>query len=142
MSAGDLQKTYDPQTVVITVGNTIVTGFTDGDFVKVSYDEDRYMPKAGADGEVARAKNANRMGTFEITTSATSAANAELSSALNLEMIGGTDTVVPILVSDLSGNSQAYASKCWIKNPPDFTRGKEVSDCVWAFQAADLTISY
>jgi hypothetical protein len=142
MSAGDIQRTYDPQTVVITVGNVIVSGFTDGDFVTVSYDEERYNVKAGADGEVARAKNANRMGTFEITLSATSAANAELSSIFNLEMLGGADVVVPVSVQDLSGTSQAFASKCWLKQAPEFTRGKEVADSVWTISAADLQISY
>jgi len=142
MSAGDLQRTYDPQTVVITVGSVIVSGFGDGDFITVNYDEDRYNVKAGADGEVARAKNANRMGTFEITLSATSAANAELSSIFNLEMLGGADVVVPVSVVDLSGSAQAFASKCWLKNPADFVRGKEVGDAVWAIQAADLTVSH
>lgn len=142
MAAGDTQRTYDPQTVIIAVGGVIVSGFGDGDFVTVSYDEDRYMSKAGADGEVARAKNANRMGTFEITLSSTSQANAELSAIFNLEMLGGIDVVVPISVADLSGRALAFASKCWIKNAPEFTRGKEVADSVWRYQAADLVLSY
>ena len=142
MSAGDIQRTYDPQQVIITVGGAIVTGFTDGDFIKASYDEDRYNIKAGADGEVARAKNANRMGTFEITLSSTSAANAELSALFNLEMLGGFDVVLPVAIADLSGTAGAFASKCWIKQAPEFTRGKEVSDAVWTLSAADMTISY
>ena len=142
MAAGDIQRTYDPQTVIITVGGVIVTGFTDGDFVTASYDEDRYMSKAGADGEVGRAKNANRMGTFEITLMASSLANTEISNIFNLSMLGGRDIVVPISVADLSGDAQAFASNCWIKNAPEFTRGKELSDTVWSFQAADLVISY
>jgi hypothetical protein len=142
MSAGDLQRTYDPQQVIITVGGVIVSGFGDGDFITVSYDEERYNSKAGADGEVARAKNANRMGTFEMTLSATSAANAELSALFNLEMLGGFDVVLPVAVADLSGTSGAFASKCWIKQAPEFTRGKDVADAVWQIAASDLTISY
>lgn len=142
MAAGDIQRTYDPQTVIVTIGSVIVSGFTDGDFAAASYDEERYMSKAGADGEVGRAKNANRMGTFTFTLMASSLANSEISEIFNLSMLGGRDIVVPISVADLSGNAQAFASNCWIKNAPEFSRGKEVSDTVWEFQAADLVISY
>jgi hypothetical protein len=142
MAAGDIQRTYDPQTVIITVGGVIVSGFTDGDFVTAEYDEDRYMVKSGADGEVGRAKNASRMGTITVTLMSSSLANHELSAIFNLEMLGGLDLVIPIGIADLSGTSAVAASKCWIKKAPPFTRGKEVSECEWEFSAADLVISH
>jgi hypothetical protein len=142
MAAGDIQRTYDPQTVIVAVGSVICSGFADGTFVTGSYDEERYMSKAGADGEVARAKNANRMGTIEITLSSSSATNSELSSLFNLDMLGGFDVVQPVSVTDLSGNSRLFAANCWIKNAPNYERGKEVADIVWSFQAADMTVAY
>lgn len=142
MPAGDYQGTYAAEKVIITVGPVIVTGFTDGDFVTVKFDEDRYTHKAGADGEVGRAKNASKAGTIEITLSATSAANDELSALFHLDNLAGIDNPIPIGVADLSGRSLAGAAKAWIKTSPDMTFGKDVGERVWTLQAAGLAINY
>jgi hypothetical protein len=142
MAAGDYQGTYAAEKVVITVGSVIVTGFTDGDFITAKYDEDRYTHKAGADGEVGRAKTASRAGTIEITLSATSDANDELSLLFNLGQLGGIDPPVPVSVADLSGTSLAAAAKAWIKTAPDMTFGKDIGERVWTLQCAGLLITY
>lgn len=142
MSAGDFQGTYSAEQVIITVGNVIVSGFADGDFITAKYDEDRYGMKVGADGEVARNKTASRTGTIEIVLSASSAANTELSELFNLSLLGGFDDSIPVGVADLSGNGLVTASRCWLKTAPDFVRGKEVSEQTWTLQAADMAITY
>jgi hypothetical protein len=142
MPAGDYQGTYAAEKVIVTVGGVIVTGFADGDFINVKYSEDRYISKAGADGEVGRSKTASRLGEIEITVSGTSLANDELSAIFNLAQIGGIDPPIPFGVADLSGRSFAGASKAWIKSTPDLTFGKEISDRKWVLEAADLTISF
>lgn len=140
--SGEFQGTYSCEQVIITVGGVIVTGFGESDAVTVKYDNDRYTAKAGCDGEVARAKTADRMGTFEIVLAHTSAANAELTDLFKLNLMGGTDNVVPVTVADLSGTGLATASSCWLKSSPDFVRGREVGEGTWTIQAADLAISY
>ena len=142
MAAGDYQGTYAAEKVIVTVGGVIVNGWTDGDFLTVKYDEDRYTHKAGADGEVGRAKTASRAGTIEMTLSATSTANDELSLLFNLANIGGIDPPIPVGIADLSGRSFAGAAKAWIKTAPDMTFGKEVGERVWTLQAAGLYINY
>lgn len=141
MSAGDFQGTYAAEKVIITIGGVTISGFTDGDFVTVKYDEDRYTKKAGADGEVGRSKNASRAGTVEVVLSGTSAANDELSALFNLAQIGGIDPPVPIAVADLSGRSLAAASNAWIKTVPDLVFGKDITDRSWVFDTADLVIN-
>lgn len=142
MSAGEFQGTYAAEKVVVTVGTSIVTGFADGDFITAKFSEDRYFSKAGADGEVGRAKTASRMGEITITLSATSAANDELSSIFNLAQVGGIDPPIPFGVADLSGRSVAFASKAWIKTAPDMTFGKEIGDREWILECADLSMTY
>lgn len=142
MAAGDMQGTYSAEQVIITVGGVIVSGFADGDFITAKYDEDRYSAKAGADGEVARSKTASRMGTIEIVLSHTSAANAELSALFGLALMGGTDEVVDVSVTDLSGTGLLSAASAWLKTAPDFVRGKEISEQTWTLQCADLAMSY
>lgn len=142
MPAGDYQGTYAAEKVIVTVGGVIITGFTDGDFVTAKYDEDRYMKKVGADGEVGRSKNASRAGTVEIVLSSTSKANDELSTLFNLAQIGGIDKPIPLGVADLSGRSLMAASKAWIKTAPDMVFGKEVTDRTWTLDCADMLFTF
>ena len=141
MSAGDFQGTYAAEKVIISIGGVTISGFTDGDFVTVKYDEDRYTKKAGADGEVGRSKNASRAGSIEVVLSGTSMANDELSALFNLAQIGGIDPPIPIAVADLSGRSLAAASNAWIKTVPDLVFGKDITDRKWTFDVADLVIN-
>jgi hypothetical protein len=141
MSAGDFQGTYAAEKVIISIGGVTVSGFTDGDFVTVKYDESRYTKKAGADGEVGRSKNASRAGSVEIGLSGTSAANDELSALFNLAQIGGIDPPIPVSVADLSGRSLASCSNAWIKDTPDLVFGKDITDRTWVLDAADLVIN-
>ena len=68
-----LLETYDPKKVAITFApansaavpiNSVVAPDT---FISVSRDEDSFFKTVGADGTVARTRNANRSGTIEIT---------------------------------------------------------------------------
>lgn len=142
MPSGDFQGTYAAEKVIVTVGGVILSGFTDGDFITAKYEEDRYMSKAGADGEVARSKNASRMGTIEIVLSGSSFANDELSALFNLGQIGGIDNPIPIAVADLSGRDVAFCSNGWVKTTPDMVKGKEVGERTWTMQCADLTLNF
>lgn len=142
MSAGDIQTPYSAADVIVVVGDVIVTGFGEGDFITASYDEDRFMHKAGADGEVGIAKNANRMGSIEITVSSTSQANAELSDLFNLGSLGDNLVIVPVRVTDLSSNAIISASRCWLGVAPDFTFGKEITERTWTIRASDLTFGF
>lgn len=140
--SGNFQGTYSAEQVIVTVGNVIVTGFGDGDFITASYDEDRVTPYAGADGEVGLSLTANRMGTIEITLASTSGANRELGDLYQTSLMGGQIVPVPVSVVDLSGTALISASKSWLKTPPDFTRGKEISDQTWTIQVADLSMQF
>jgi len=142
MSAGDFQGTYSAEKVIVTVGGVILSVFGDGDFVTAKFNQDRYVTKVGADGEVARAKTADRTGTIEIVLSSTSKANMELSALFNLSMLSGVEPTVPIGVVDLSGKALVAASRAWLKTTPDWVRGKEISEATWTFECADLKLSY
>lgn len=140
MSAGDFQGTYAAEKVIVTIGPVILSGWTDGDFLTAKYDEDRYFAKAGADGEVGRAKNASKMGEITITLSQTSGSNDGLSLLFNLGSLGAFDNPIPIGIADLSGRTLAGAASCWIKTTPELSFGKEVGDREWVFTAAGLTM--
>lgn len=139
--AATLTGSYDPAQVICTVGGVIISGFSDGDAIIARRAEDMYFTRVGADGAVARARNANKMGEFEFKLLQTSEVNDLLSSLFSVnDLTNDGLIVIPIGVMDGSGRSLASATQCWIKSIPEATFGKEVTERVWVFSAADLKI--
>ena len=139
--AAELTGSYDPAQLVVTVGRVILSGFSDGDHIIARRAEEMYFLRVGADGGVARARNANKSGEFEFKLLQTSKANDQLSELLATDDLTNDGlAVLPIGVYDGSGRSLAVATQCWIKSIPEATFGKEVSERIWIFSAADLKI--
>lgn len=136
-----LTGSYDPAQVTCVIGGVILSGFSDGDSIIARRAEDVYLTRVGTDGGVARARNSNKMGEFEFKLLQTSSANDALSALVNTDdLINDGKAVFPISIADGSGRSLAAATQCWIKSIPEATFGKEVSERVWVFSAADLRI--
>lgn len=141
--AAQLTGSYDPQQVIVTVGGVILSGFSDGDSIIARRAEDEYFTRVGTDGGVARARNASKLGEFEFKLLQTSSANDLLSALIATDdLTNSGQAVVAISVFDGSGRSLAVATECWIKTLPEAVFGKEVSERVWVFSAADLRIFY
>lgn len=136
--AAELSGTFDPSKLIVTMGPVIIDGWSDGDYITVQLDEDLYFKRVGADGAVARTRNANRSGTIEVRTLATSDANVLLSALFATDNLAGGSAVVPFGCADLSGTSLASASQAWIKTMPALVFSKEPGERIWVFDAADL----
>ena len=131
--------TYDPTEVVLTVGGVPLSGFTDGAFIKVSRDEDAYMKAVGADGQVSRAKNANKSGSITITLKQTSPANDVLSGYALADEVGNAG-LVPVLIKDLLGTTLVSSSGAWVKKVSDTEMGKEISDREWVLDCESINM--
>lgn len=137
----ELTGSYDPSQVIVIVGGVIVSGWSDGDAITARRSEDAYSTKAGLDGGVGRARNANKSGEFEFKLLSTSGVNDQLSDLLAIDNLNSDGSAVfPISVTDGSGTSLASASSCWIKTYPEVVFGKEVGERTWVFSAADLSL--
>jgi hypothetical protein len=140
MFLSSFQGKYDPAKVIVTVGDAIITGFSDGAFIRISYDEDRYFKRTGADGEVTRMRNPSRAGTIELTLMSSAGANEHLSDLANQAQIGNSPPFI-IGINDLSGSSVVLADRCWVKRMPDLAFEKEIGDRVWTFDCADIDMT-
>ena len=136
-------STYDPTKLVVIVGGVIVSGFIDGDFITAKRDEDLYMKRVGADGHVARARNANKSGTIEITLLQSSPAVNELAALVALDnFYFDGDVLIPISILSPGSNSELVVStQSWLKTPPEMVFAKEVSDRKFVFDCGDLKLS-
>lgn len=132
-------KTYDPKKVVVSFGGAPLTGFAPGTFVEITYDEDAWTKMVGADGEGARARNANRGGKVKVTLMQTSVSNDVLSGYFVADRDLGTGAL-PLFVKDLLGRSLAVAVTAWIMKAADVKFGKELDTREWTFDTDNLEV--
>ena len=132
-------KTYDPKQIVIVLGGIIITGFADGTFLNITYNEDQFALTVGADGEGARAKSNNNSARIEVSLLQTASANALLSNLRRLDIsIPGRAGVVPLQIRDVLGGTLYEAQDCWIVKSPDAEYSKEISERTWILETDNL----
>lgn len=132
-------RTYDPKSVIITIGGVPISGFSDGTFLEVVRDEATWTKVVGADGYVTRGKTNNFTGTITLTLKQSSPSNDVLSGFMAADEVSNVG-IVPILIKDLSGNSTYFAAQGWIQQFPTSTFGKEINDREWTIALADLDL--
>lgn len=130
-------KTYDPKAVSVIVGSQPVTGFAEGEFVKVERNEDGWSLLVGADGEATRAKNNNRSGKVTLTLLASSASNDYLSELQTADELSGNSTV-GIMIKDTRGTSLYTAATAWIAKQAPASFGKDAGTREWVLETDEL----
>ncbi|PZQ49755.1 MAG: hypothetical protein DI556_09800 [Rhodovulum sulfidophilum] len=137
MTARPSFATYDPAEVYITFGGQPITGYADGTFVEIEFDEQQWNKVTGADGHTSRAKTNNYAGTITITLLATSAGNDILNSFWQADRRNNAG-VVPISVLDKLGNTKWAAAYAWIRQMPTQGYSKETETREWVIDCAEL----
>lgn len=132
-------KTYDPASVVVSVGGVPMSGYADGTFVSVDRDEDAFTKVTGADGNTTRVKTNNRSGSLTLTLMQSSPSNDVLSGFAQLDEALNAG-VVPVLIKDLSGTSTYFSATGWIRKYATSDFGKEINNREWIIDLADLDV--
>lgn len=129
--------TYDPKQVQVIVGGNPITGYADGTFVTVSFDEQQWNKVTGADGLTSRSKTNNYSGSITLTLLSTANSN-DILSALWSRDRRSNDGVVSILVKDAMGRTKWSSSQAWIRQMPDQDFSKETEERAWILDCVDL----
>lgn len=124
-------RNYSSASVLIVAGGIPLSGMADDTFVEIAPVADRVSAMVGADGEIARSINPNRMHTVTITLQATSASNDILSGLAAVDDMTSGGGVFPISVQDLSGRTLFAASQAWVSALPTITFGAEAGTREW-----------
>lgn len=131
--------TFDPASVVITVGGIPMSGYADGTFALLSRSVDAWSMVTGADGLTTRVKSNDRSGTLTLTLAQTSPSNDALSAfAIDDEL--NNSGVVPILIKDLSGSTILFSATGWVQKFPDVEYSNILTDREWILGLADIDI--
>jgi len=131
-------KTYDPNNVQLILGGVGISGYADGTFINLTYDEDLYNKTVGADGEVSRSKTTNRSATLTITLKQTSSSNDALSALYQLDESedGG---VVPMMIKEIgTGTTLVFTQAAWVQKLPDLNFSKDIEDRQWTIATSQL----
>lgn len=129
-------KTFDPKSIVLTVGGAIIGGFADGTFVTVERQEDAYTTTVGADGEVTRVKSNNKLTNVTITLAQTSDSNSILSGFAILDEKSNSG-VVPVLLKEAGADTIVAGGRGWIQKLPNIEYSKEITTREWIIVLAE-----
>ena len=127
-------RTYDPQDVNVIVNGVVLTGLAEGTFLSIEREEESYTAYVGAKGEVARAVNANKMGTITVTLEQTSPSNSYL------RRLANSNATFPVSVVDQNSNETSGGNDALIQQPAIKEFGDEISTREWTFVVPELEI--
>lgn len=130
-------KTYDAGQISISFGPNILGGFAEDSVCEVERAEATWIPHVGADGEVTRSRNRNRMGTIKVKLMRTSSSNDVLAAAAAQDELDGTG-VYPVQVKDLLGTSLHFGQSAWVERPAPDSFEKEANEREWTISVGDL----
>ena len=128
---------YDPKQVQVIVDGNPITGFADGTFVEVEFDEQQWNKVTGADGLTSRSKTNNYAGTIVITLLATASGNDILSALWNRDRRNNTG-VFNALIKDATGRTVWSSGQTWIQQMPTQGFSKDTEERSWVLDCANL----
>ncbi len=124
------------QLLMVFMGIAVDTGFDENEFLDVEPEAELFGHKVGADGEVTRFRNNNRVVKITLKLMQTSIANTLMSALANLDQnTPGGAGIGPMLIQDLQGTSLFAAEFCWISKMPKRTFAREVQVREWEMTA-------
>lgn len=132
-----MSKTYRSSQVNISFGGVAITGYDDGTFLSIVYNNDFFTLQKGADGESLRSSSEDLSARVELTLLQGSEANDELSALFNADVIGDVGGL-PFISKDNSGTTLHSATSMWIVKSPDVTRAKEGQPVTWVLETGRL----
>lgn len=131
-------REYNPAEVSVIVGSGIMSGFADGSFVTIAYNEDAWSLYMGTDGSATRAKSNNNSGKITIQLAQSSPSNAFLSALAIADRLSNAGAV-PVLIKDGNGDTTLFSAKAaWVVKMPDSEYARETGTREWVLETHDL----
>lgn len=126
--------------VIVNVATLNLSGFAEGEAVKMEYNDDRNHLVVGADGHGGRAVSADMSGRFTFKLLSTSNANTKLSALVAMDsLILSGKAVFPIVISYPDSKTIATGIKSWLVKCPDISfHKKEVTETEWVFETHEM----
>lgn len=128
--------TFDINKFLVIFGGTRLSGFVEGTFLEVEFDDDSFQDQAGVDGEVCRVQNAKAIATATVHILQSSGTNDILSGYFLADK--SLNAPLPFLVKDMSGRTVLESTESWILRIPPLNYAEEVQSREWQIRCAKL----
>ncbi len=126
---------YDAKDVSVIVGGVYLTGFAEGTFVSYEKTEDNYAISVGAQGDPARAKVNNPLGTITVTLQQTS---PQVSYLNNLARSG--KIIEARVIHKGSNTEKVGGTQCFILKEAAGEFSNEISSREFTIQIMDYSL--
>lgn len=138
MAQGDY-RTYDPDQIFCSLAGIPISGYADGEFIRVERESPSFEDVVGTDGEVTRSKTNDERATITIKLMQSSPVNALLS-ALHVsdKNAPGGVGVGAFLLQEIGGTFVMVAEKAWISKEPDVVFDRTATEREWIIRCAKL----
>lgn len=130
-------RTYSPDLISVIIDNRPITGFADGEGIKVERNNDSFTRVIGMTGEGARVRSNDKSGKITLRLMQTSPDNEYLSNLAAEDELTAA-RAFNLLIRDQNGNSLHEAQTAWIVKPADAAYGKDLTDREWMIETDNL----
>lgn len=125
---------FDSAQTDITIGNLIITGYTDGEFLTMTPKSDDWTYKKGADGDSVASRTNDDSFDVEIKLLQTAAVNGDLLALRELQLASApAGQHVSFQVSDRKNGSLFTGVNLLFMALPVFSMGQEAGEYSWKF---------
>lgn len=131
-----MMRTYSSSELIVVYGASRLTGWADGEFISIAYDDDIFKYTNGADGEVARVKSDKLMATITCRFLQTSPSNDILSGYFLDDLANNAPQ--NFIIKDLSGTTILDGDQSSIMKLPDSGYGTENVNREWGIKVPKL----
>ena len=130
---------YSPEDVIILLGGLYqIEGLTEGSFVTISEDKNRWETAVTADGRVTRIHNKNPTHSVTITLASTADSNSIFSAWASADGIL-FQAMFPLFIKDNNGTTLFYAPVSWVEKVPEISFNEGVEGRAWVIKAVGAT---
>jgi hypothetical protein len=132
-------KIADADQWSISIAGIPISGYADGEFLRIERESPAFEDVAGTDGEVTRSKTNDHRATITIRLMSSSSSNDPLSALYNSDRnTPGGAGVGAFMARDAQGRAIFVAEKAWIAEPPNVSLDRTATEREWVIRCANL----
>lgn len=133
--------TYSPRDVVVTLaGIHSVTGYAEGEFIRIVKDIKPFIKHGSMDGEIARVYNKDQGWRVELTIMQSSPTNDILSMLYNVD-IATRMGKFPLMIKDTKGSTSFLALTAWVEDLPRVSFSGQLETRTWILGCSEVAMN-
>ncbi|MND61435.1 hypothetical protein D3C80_526940 [compost metagenome] len=133
--------TYSPKDVTCTIaGICSVEGYADGEFIRISKNENAVSTRRAMDGTQSRVYSPDTGWQLQLTLMQSSTTNDLISALWNVDQVTRMGKF-PIFIKDGLGTTMFMAASCWVESPADVVFSNQLETRTWIFACTEVSVN-